>query len=82
MLYRSNENISDRPVKKINLCYQGLPVGTQKQIVQDVKKGKKQLFNEEIRAQSSDEVSQKMMVVAIGGEDLPDRDLTDKEWCM
>ena len=47
-----------------------------------MKKGKKQLFNEEIRSQPFDEVSQKMMVVAIGGEDLPDRDLTDKEWCM
>ena len=47
-----------------------------------MKKWKKQLFNEEIRAQPSDEVSQKMMVVAIGGEDLPDCDLTDKEWCM
>ena len=47
-----------------------------------MRKEKKQLFNEEIRAQPSGEVSQKMMVVAIGGEDLPDRDLTDNEWCM
>ena len=67
VLYRSNENLSDRPVKKINLRFQGSSVGTQKQIVQDVRKGKKQLFNEEIRAQPSDEVSQKMMVVATGG---------------
>ena len=47
-----------------------------------MKKGKKQLFNEEMRAQPSDEVSQKMMVVATRGEELPGRDLTDKEWCM
>ena len=40
---------------------------TSKQVVQDVKKGKKQLFNEEIRAQPSDEVSHKMMVSATGG---------------
>ena len=67
MLYRSNENISDRPVKKSNLRYRGSPVGNQKQIVQDVKKGKQQLFHEEIRAQPSDEGSQKMAVVATRG---------------
>ena len=79
MLYRSIENISDRPVKKSNLRYRGSPVGNQKQIVQDVKKGKQQLFHEEIRAQPSDEVCQKMMVAATGGQNLLDRDLTDKE---
>ena len=47
-----------------------------------MRKEKKQLFNEEIRAQPSGEVSQKMMVQATKGEDLPDRDLTDNEWCM
>ena len=65
------------------LRYQGSPVETQKQVVaEDVIKGKKLLFNEENRAQPSDEVSQKNMVVATGDEDLPDRDLTNKEWCM
>ena len=42
-------------------------MGTQKQIVQEGRKGKKQLFNEEIRAQPSDEGSQKMAVVATRG---------------
>ena len=50
--------------------------------MQEGRKGKKQLFNEEIRTQVSDEVSQKLVGAATGGEDLPDRDLTDKEWCM
>ena len=27
LFYRSNDNISDRPVKKISLRYQGSPVG-------------------------------------------------------
>ena len=57
-------------------------MGTQKQILQEKRKGNKQLFNEEIRSQASDEVSQKMVVAAPRGEDLPDLNLTDKEWCM
>ena len=51
-------------------------------MVQEGRKGKKQLFKEEIITQVSDEVSQKLVGAASGGEDLPDRDLTDKEWCM
>ena len=57
-------------------------MGTQKQIVQEGRKGKKQVFNEEIRYQPSDEVSQKMVVAETGREDLPHRDITDNEWCM
>ena len=80
VLNRSLENLSDRPIKKIKLWYQGSPVETQKQVIaQNVKRGKKLLFNEENRAQPSHEVSQKKMLVAIGGEDLTNRDLTDKE---
>ena len=50
---------------------------TQKQIVpQNVKKGKKLLFNEETKSQPSDEVGQKKLLGANGGEDFLDRDLT------
>ena len=48
-------------------------------IAHNVKKGKKLLFRDDIREQPSDEVSQKEMVTTIGGEDLPNRDLTDNE---
>ena len=82
-LNRSFENLSDRPVKKIKLRIQGSPIETQKQIVpQNMKRGKKLLFNEETKSQPPNEVSQKKLLAATGGEDLPDRDLTDKEWCM
>ena len=68
---------------KIKLRYQGSLVETQKQIVpQDMRKGKKLLFNEETKSQPSDKVGQKKLLGASGGEDLPDRDLTEKEWCM
>ena len=51
-------------------------------VAKNVKKGKKLLFHEDNRDQPSDEVNQKKMVAATGGEDLPDHDLTDNEWCM
>ena len=54
-------------------------MGSQKQIVHEGRKGKKQLFNEEIRSQASDEFSQKLVGAVPGGKDLPNRDLTDKE---
>ena len=47
-----------------------------------MKRGKKRLFNAETKSQPSDEVCQKKMLAAPGGEDLLDRDLTDNEWCM
>ena len=72
MWYRSNDNLFDRPVKKIHVRFIGSPFGTQKPVVHEGRKGKKQLFNEEIRTQVSDEVSQKLEGAATGGEDLPD----------
>ena len=76
----SFENISDRLIKKIKLRYQGSPVENQKQpVAKNVKKGKKLLFHEDNRDQPSDEVSQKKMVAATGGEDLHDLELTDNE---
>ena len=69
-------------MKKINVRFLGSPLGSQKTLAQEGRKGKKHLFNEEVRTQVSDEVSQKLVGAASGGEDLPDRDLTDKEWCM
>ena len=50
-------------------------------IPHNVNKGKRLLYHEDNREQPFDEISQKKMVVATGGEELPDRDLTD-EWCM
>ena len=82
LLNRSFENL-DRLVKKIKLKYQGSPVENPKQLVaHNVKKGKRLLFHEDNREQPFDEISQKKMVATTGGEDLPDRDLTDNEWCM
>ena len=66
MWYRSNDNLSDRPVKKINVRFLGSPLETQKPVVQEGRKGKKQLFNEEIRSQVSDEVSQKLVGATTG----------------
>ena len=82
-LNRSFENLSDRLVKKIKLGYQVSLMETQKQIVpQNMKKGKKLLFNEEPKSQpSADDVNQKKILAASSGENLPDRDLTE-EWCM
>ena len=58
-------------------------MGTQKQMVpQNIKKGKKLLFNEEPNTQSSNDVSQKKILGASGVENLLDRDLTEKKWCM
>ena len=83
LLNRSFENLSNRLVKKIKLKYQNSPVENPKQpVAHNVKKGKKLLFHEDIREQPSDKVRQKKMVATIGGEDLPDCDLTDNEWCM
>ena len=83
LLNRSFENLSDRPVKKIKLKYQGSPVENPKQLVaHNVKKGKRLFFHEDNREQLSDEDSQKKMATTIGGEDLPDYDLTANGWCM
>ena len=82
-LNRSFENLSDRPVKKIKLRIQGSPIEAQTKVTPEtMKRGKKLLFNEETKSQPHSDVSQKKLVAATGGEDLPDRDLTDKEWCM
>ena len=77
--YRSLENMSERPVKKIKIGFQGSPMTTQKQMEPlNTKKGKKLLFNEEPNSQIVDISTQKEL--AIGGvEDLPDHDLTEKE---
>ena len=48
----------------------------------NVKKGKKLLFSHDEIEQPSDEVSKKKMVAAVGGENLPDRDITDLDWAM
>ena len=70
-------------MKKIKLRIQGSPIETQTLIaLENMKRGKKLLFNEETKSQPPNEVSQKKLLAATGGEDLPDRDLTDKEWCM
>ena len=83
LLYKSFENLLDRPVKKIKLRYQNSPVEAPIQpITHNLKKGKKLLFHEDIREQPSGEVSQKKMIASVGGEDLPDRDLIDNEWAM
>ena len=75
--------MTERPIKKIKLRYQGSPVATQNtNVLNIVKKGKKLLFNDDSKSQPSDEVSQKKKGADKGGEDLPDRDLTEKEWCM
>ena len=75
--------MTERPIKKIKLSYQGSPGETQNtNVLQTVKKGEKILFNKESKSQPSDEVSQKKKGADKGGEDLPDRDLTEKEWCM
>ena len=75
--------MSNQPIKKIKPRYQGSSVETQKTDgLQSVKKGKKLLFNKETKSQPSDEVSQKKLLGVKGGEDLPDGDLTEKEWCM
>ena len=80
--YRSLENMSERPVKKIKLRFQGSPMPNPKQNEPlNTKKGKKLLFNEESNSQSVDMSSQKELATG-GTEDLPDRDLTEKEWCM
>ena len=39
-------------------------------------------FSEELNEQPSDEVSQKKGADAFGGDDLPDRDITDREWAL
>ena len=70
-------------MKKIKLCIQGSPIETQTLVApESMKRGKKLLFNEESKSQPHIYVSQKKLVAANGGEDLPDRDLTDKEWCV
>ena len=70
--------MSERPVKKIHLRYQSPPLATQKEhVLANKKKGKKLLFNEDRTEQPFDEVSQKKVLVAIRGEDLPDKDMTD-----
>ena len=39
-------------------------------------------FEDEITGAPSDELSQKTLMAATGGETLPDRDITDYEWAM
>ena len=39
-------------------------------------------FEDEITGAPSDELSQKTVMAATGGETLPDRDITDYEWAM
>ena len=39
-------------------------------------------FEDEITRAPSDELSQKTVMAATGGETLPDRDITDYEWAM
>ena len=70
-------------MKKIKLRIHGSPIEAQTKVAPEtMKRGKKLLFNEETKSQPHIDVSQKKLVAATGGEDLPDRDLTDKEWCM
>ena len=53
-----------------------------KPVAQNVKRGKKLLFNEETKSQPSNKVCQKKLLGATGAEDLPNCDLTNKERCM
>ena len=39
-------------------------------------------FEDEITGATSDELSQKTIIGATGGETLPDQDITDYEWAM
>ena len=54
-------------------------VNKKQPVAWNVKKGNKHLFHKDNRDQPFDEVSQKKMVVATGGEDFPNIDLTDNE---
>ena len=47
-----------------------------------MKEGIKLLLNKETKSQPSDKVGQKKLLRVTSGEEVPECDLTEKEWCM
>ena len=65
-------------MKKIRLRYQSPLVASEKQpVFTNTKKGEELIFSEDLIEQPSDKVSQKKRVASLGGDDLPDKDITD-----
>ena len=80
---RSTNPMDEHPVKKIRLKYQCSRLESSKVPPLTLKqKGKKLMFEDDLVMQPSNEVSQDTMLVAHGGETLPDRYITDLEWTM
>ena len=68
---------------KIRFKYQSSPVEASKhQVISYTQKPNKLLFHHNFSEQPSNEVSRKKVVAAVGGENLPDKDITYYEWAM
>ena len=80
---RSTELEQERVIKKFKIKYQSSTreKPTRKEVAHS-KKPTRLVFEDELTGAPSCEVTQKTLLVAEGGETLPDRDITDYEWAM
>ena len=83
MSTRSTEFDQERVVKKFKIKFGNSPGDkTTRKESAPSKKPTRLVFEDEMTGAPSDEVSQKTLLGATGGETLPDRDITDYEWAM